>query len=313
MEESDSETLVAGEKEKHSLSVFRSQGASRKMKYLMKYCKESGYSVLLVLKPTWPRGKPRALKSYNFTGPILVPKNGEEGTGLKQLKELELAESSESEGEVDQGYGDVRGSPRSSRPLGKEHKKKGKRAKKEEIIRCHACGEVYNEKQSKEDEIMWVYCGGDGPRGKGCTSFYAHATCWNISGGRKAVNKMSKFYIRCKDCQAREDESSEDDEPPPSRSHKKNSTEGKRKKSSQPGTSNARNHQNSREDDEDSPPIQQHSTQGKHQQSATNSSQPGTSTASNHQKSRGLHKSNSQSGSRTAPPMHPASDDDFQT
>merc|ERR1719186_222577 len=117
------------------------------MKHFMTYCKKSGYMVLLVLKPTWPRGKPRAMKSNNFTGPILVPKNGEEGTGLNQLKELELAESSNNSGsdaEIDQGYGDVRGSPRCSRPLGKAHKrKKGK--KKEEIIRCHACGEVYDE------------------------------------------------------------------------------------------------------------------------------------------------------------------------
>jgi len=308
---SASETEGIGEndstdKEKHNLSVMRSQGVNRRMKAFQKYCENTGYMCFLLLKPTWPRGKPRAMVTANFTGQLLTPRNGREGTGIKELKPLEILDSGNDDGsetgESDHGQGDVRGSPRSARPIGKAQKKKGKRSNKEENIRCHACGEVYDQERSKEENILWLFCGGEGAKGKGCDAFAAHATCWNITGGKKEVKKMCRNYIRCKACQEREIESSDEETPAREKQKRKKSSTT----SSQPGPSSASNHHN--EDEENSPSGDQHSSEGKRRKSAATSSKPGTSTAR-----RGLNKSSSQSGSRTANPRHPSSDDDFQT
>lgn len=260
------------ELDKHSLSVKRSQGAKRKINNIKKYCKSTGYMGLLVLKPTWPRGKPRAMKTENFKGQILVPKRGLDGVGvgMAELESLNtVQENMESDSESVGQSGDVMGSPRSGRPMGKPPKKiKGKRHKQKEPVRCHACGEVYDE-QSEEDGVLWIFCGGPGPRGKGCRAFAAHATCWNVAGGEKVVELISRRYIRCKDCQEIENETSEDDE--------------------------------------DDSPAKRKSSASKRKSSSTDKK----SSSSNQQTNRGASRSNSQSGSRR-PSTPPQSDDDFQ-
>jgi len=187
-------------KDAHLLSVKRSQGAERKFERFDKYSEETGYMGYMVLKPTWPRGKPRAIKTKNWQGPLIVPKEGRVGIGSTNLVpvtdfEIDIFADGPS------SRGDVIGSPRTYRPLAAQATKKGK--KKSNPERCHACGKVFN----KDDDTLWIRCGGQGPKGKGCNTFAAHASCWNIRITSKTELKvLCRKFIRCSSCQELEND-----------------------------------------------------------------------------------------------------------
>jgi len=186
----------------HALACKKSGGAKSRLTNFKSYCKDTGYMGIMCLKPTWTRGKPRAFKSRNWTGPVLVPKeNGKIGEGDQEMIEfVNLQSDTDEEGGA---HGDFNhhyyGSPRTRRPLGDLIKKKNKRGGKNKSLpprRCHACGEVFME----EERTKWISCGGPGEKQKGCL-WMAHIRCWCLQVPKNQLSDFCDRIVRCTVCQ----------------------------------------------------------------------------------------------------------------